>query len=152
MQEMIQQLGGLFLASIPTLVLFIALVLAYQTLVQGPLSKTLQERRARTAGAVEAANKAVAAAEAKTDDYASRLRQARAEVFKLREQRLQQWAQERDAVLDRARKASVQKVLEARLGLEGEAVAARKVVLAGADQLAEQVVRALMPATAGGSR
>jgi F-type H+-transporting ATPase subunit b len=149
---MIQQLGGLFLASIPTLILFIALVLAYQILVQGPLSKTLEERRARTAGAVEAANKAVAAAEAKTDDYASRLRQARAEVFKLREQRLQQSAQERDAVLDKARKASVQKVLEARLGLEAEAVAARNVVLAGADQLAEQVVRALMPATAGGSR
>jgi F-type H+-transporting ATPase subunit b len=152
MQEMIQQLGGLFLASVPTLILFIALVLAYQILVQGPLSKTLAERRARTAGAVEAANKAVAAAEAKTDDYANRLRQARAEVFKVLEQRLQQWAQERDAVLDKARKASVQKVLEARLGLEAEAAAARNVVLAGADQLAEQVVRAVMPAAAGGSR
>jgi F-type H+-transporting ATPase subunit b len=152
MQEMIQQLGGLFLASLPTLILFIALVLAYQILVQGPLSKTLAERRARTAGAVEAANKAAAAAEAKTDDYASRLRQARAEIFKVREQRLQQWAHERDAMLDKARKASVQKVLEARLGLEAEAAAARNVVLAGADQLAQQVVRAVMPATAGGSR
>ena len=126
MQEMIQQLGGLFLASLPTLILFIALVLAYQFLVQGPLSKTLQERRARTAGAVEEANKAIAAAEAKAEDYANRLRQARVEVFKVREQRLQQWAQEREAVLDKARKASVQKVLEARLGLESEATAARK--------------------------
>jgi F-type H+-transporting ATPase subunit b len=101
---------------------------------------------------VEEANKAIAAAEAKAEDYANRLRQARVEVFKVREQRLQQWAQEREAVLDKARKASVQKVLEARLGLESEATAARNVVLAGADQLAQQVVRAVMPATAGGSR
>ena len=43
-------------------------------------------------------------------------------------------------------------VLEARLALEAEATAARNVVMASADQLAEQVVRAVMPATAGGSR
>jgi F-type H+-transporting ATPase subunit b len=152
MQEIFQQLEGYFVGAVPTMLLFIVLVLAYQFLVQEPLSRTLRERRAKTEGAVEEANKAIAAAAAKTDDYAARLRQARAEVFKAREQRLHQWAQERDAVLDKARKASIQKVLEARLGLEAEAAAARNVVLAGADQLAEQVVRAVMPATAGGSR
>ena len=152
MQETLQQLGGLFLASVPTLILFILLVLAYQFLVQGPLSRTLRERRARTDGAVEEANKAIAAAAAKTDDYAAKLRQARAEVFKAREQRLLQSAQERDAALDKTRKASIQKVLEARLGLEAEAASARNVIVAGADQLAEQVVRAVMPAAAGGSR
>jgi hypothetical protein len=42
--------------------------------------------------------------------------------------------------------------LEAKLALESEAQAARKTLMAGADQLAEQVVRAVMPAAAGGSR
>jgi len=152
MQQLIQQLGDLLLSSLPTLILFIVLVLAYQFLVQGPLTRTLRERRARTAGAVEEANKAIAAAEEKTADYANKLRHARAEVFQVREQRLQQWAQERDSVLDKTRKASVQRVLETRLALEAEAAGARNVVLAGADQLAEQVVRAVMPAAAGGSR
>jgi F-type H+-transporting ATPase subunit b len=152
MQEVIQQLGELLLGSIPTLILFILLVLAYQFLVQGPLSRTLAERRARTSGAIENANKAVAAAAARTDDYAHKLRQARAELFQLREQRLQQWAHERDAVLDAARKKAVQRVLEAKVALEAEANEARKTLMAGADQLAEQVVRAVMPATAGGSR
>ncbi len=152
MQQLIQQLGDLLLSSLPTLILFIVLVVAYQFLVQGPLTRTLRERRARTAGAVEEANKAIAAAEEKTADYANKLRHARAEVFHVREQRLQQWAHERESVLDKARKASVQRVLEARLALEAEAVGARNVVMAGADQLAEQVVRAVMPATAGGSR
>jgi F-type H+-transporting ATPase subunit b len=152
MQEVIQQLGELLRGSLPTLILFILLVLAYQFLVQGPLSRTLAARRARTTGAVEEANKAIAAAESKADDYANKLRQARAEVFRVREQRLQQWAHERDTVLDAARKKALQRVLEAKLALESEAQAARKTLMAGADQLAEQVVRAVMPAAAGGSR
>ncbi|WP_263353683.1 F0F1 ATP synthase subunit B family protein [Acidicapsa acidisoli] len=152
MQETIRQLGDLLLSSLPTLFLFIVLVLAYQFLVQGPLSRTLRERRARTAGAIEEANKAIAAAEAKAADYAAKLRQARAEVFRVREQRLHQWAQERDSALDAARKSALQQVLDARTGLEAEAAAARKALLAGIDQLAEQVIRAVLPATAGGSR
>jgi len=145
MQEIIQQVGEFLLGSIPTLILF-------KFLVQGPLSRTLAERRARTSGAVDDANKAIAAAEAKAEDYASKLRHARAEVFKVREQRLQQWAHERDTVLDAARKKALQRVLEAKVALESEADGARKTLMAGADQLAEQVVRAVMPATAGGSR
>jgi F-type H+-transporting ATPase subunit b len=152
MQEIIQKVGELLLGSVPTLVLFIVLVLAYQFLVQGPLSKTLAERRARTTGAVEDANKAIAAAEAKTAEYGDKLRHARAEVFRAREQRLQQWSHERDSVLDNARKAAAQHLLEAKLGLEEEAASSRKTLMASADQLAEQVVRAVMPATAGGSR
>jgi F-type H+-transporting ATPase subunit b len=152
MQEIIEQVGNLLLGSIPTLILFILLVLAYQFLVQGPLSKTLALRRARTSGAIEEANKAIAAAEAKTADYANKLRHARAEIFRVREQRLHQWAQERDSVLDAARKKAVQRVLEAKLALDSEAEAARRTLMASADQLAEQVVRAVMPATAGGTR
>jgi F-type H+-transporting ATPase subunit b len=152
MQEIIPQVGELLLNSVPTLILFIVLVLAYQFLVQGPLSKTLALRRARTSGAVEEANKAIAAAEAKANDYADKLRHARAEIFRAREQRLQQWAQEREKQLDAARKKAQQHVFEARLNLETEAGAARNTLMASADQLAEQVVRAVMPATAGGSR
>ena len=152
MQETIQQLGNLLLSSLPTLFLFIFLVVAYQFLVQGPLGRTLKERRARTAGALEEASKAIAAAEAKAEEYAAKLRQARAEVFRAREQRLQQWAQERDAALNTARKSALQQVMEAKTGVEAEAAAARKTLLAGVDQLAEQVIRAVLPATAGGSR
>jgi|HubBroStandDraft_5_1064220.scaffolds.fasta_scaffold296326_1 F-type H+-transporting ATPase subunit b len=152
MQEVIQQVGDLLLNSLPTLILFILLVLAYQFLVQKPLSRTLALRRGRTSGAVEEANKAIAAADAKADEYANRLRHARAEVFHVREQRLREWAQERDRQLDAARKKAQQHVLEARLALETEAAGARKTLVANADQLAEQVVRAVIPAAAGGSR
>ena len=48
MEEIVQQLGVLFVGAVPTVLLFIALVMAYQFLIQGPLTATLKERRART--------------------------------------------------------------------------------------------------------
>ncbi|MGB8261199.1 MAG: hypothetical protein WCE75_12640, partial [Terracidiphilus sp.] len=86
-----EQLGGLFLGAVPTMLLFIVLVLAYQFLIQQPLTATLKERRARTEGAVEEAGKAIARAEARAGEYAERLRQARTDVYKVREQRAKQW-------------------------------------------------------------
>lgn len=152
MQAIVGQLGDLFLASTPTLILFILLVICYQVLVHEPLSRTLKERRARTTGAIEDADKAVAAAAERAAEYESRLRHARAEVFRLREHRLRQWAQEREAAVEAARNASTQRVLEARLAIDAEADQARSVIAASADQLADQILQAVMPAAAGGSR
>jgi F-type H+-transporting ATPase subunit b len=152
MQEIFQQLGTLFLGAIPTILLFIVLVVAYQFLVQGPLTATLKERRARTEGAIEDAQKAIAQAEARAAEYADKLRQARAEVFKTREQRVKQWTAERDAALDVARKAAGQKVSQAKAELEAEAAQARAAIQASAGDLARQVVCAVLPAAAGGGR
>ncbi|MGD0891069.1 MAG: ATP synthase F0 subunit B [Terracidiphilus sp.] len=152
MQEIIQQIGALLLGAIPTALLFIVLVLAYQFLIQGPLSATLKERRARTEGALEDAQKAIAKAEARAAEYAAKLREARAEVYKAREQRVRQWNAEREAALDTARKAASQKVSQARVELEAEAAAARQTIQGSAAELASQVVRAVLPLAAGGSR
>lgn len=152
MQDILQQLGDLMINAIPTALLFIVLVFAYQFLVQGPLTAVLAKRRALTEGAMEDARKAIAEAESKAAEYAMRLRQARAEAYKLREQRVKQWNGERDAALDTARKAAGQKVRQARAELDAQADAARKVIQASAADLAGQALRAVLPATAGGSR
>jgi F-type H+-transporting ATPase subunit b len=152
MQEIIQQLETLFLSAIPTILLFTVLVLAYQFLVQGPLTATLKERRARTEGAQEQAHQAIAQAEDLAAEYAEKLRQARGEVFKAREARVKQWTAERDAAVDAARKAAGQKVSQAKAALEAEAAQARLAIQASAGDLARQVVRAVLPVAAGGSR
>ena len=152
MLQIVQQLGGFFLSAVPTMLLFIVLVLAYQFLVQGPLNETLKQRRARTVGAIEDAQNAIELAEARATEYADKLRQARSEVYKVREQRVKQWTAERDATLDQARKAAGQKVLEARVALQADAAEARKSIESAAGELASQVVRAVLPATAGSSR
>lgn len=140
------------LGAVPTMLLFIVLVLAYQFLIQGPLSATLKERRARTVGAIEDAHKAIEKAEARAAEYAAKLRQARAEVYKMREQRVKQWTAERDAALDVARKAAGKKVAEARVVLDTEAAEARKSIEARSGELASQVARAVLPAPAGSAR
>lgn len=140
------------LGAVPTMLLFIVLVLAYQFLVQGPLSATLKQRRARTVGAIEDAQKAIEKAEERAAEYAAKLRQARSEVYKAREQRVKQWTAERDAALDVARKAAQQKVAQARVELETEAAQAKQSIEASAGELASQVVRAVLPAAAGSSR
>ena len=152
MQELIQQVGALLLGAIPTALLFIVLVLAYQFLVQGPLSRTLKERRARTEGAVEDAHKAIAQADARAAEYAEKLRQARAEIYKMREQRAKQRSADHEVTLDAARKASGAKVAQAKADLESETARARQVIQGSAAELANQVVRAVLPLAAGGSR
>ena len=150
--SLVDQVGQLLLGAIPTAALFIVLVLFYQFLVQKPLSRTLNERRARTEGAIEAAHNAIAKAEARAAEYANKLRQARAEIFKIREQRIKQWNAERDAALDEARKAAGVRVGQAKTELDAEAEGARRTIQASAADLANHVVRAVVPLAAGSAR
>lgn len=149
MSLIIQQIEALLLGAIPTMVLFIVLVLAYQFLVHAPLTATLKKRRELTEGAMEEAQKAIVRAEARTAEYAEKLRLARAEAFKIREHRVQQWSAERDAALDAARKAASEKLAKAKAEIASEAAAARQSIAASAADLAAQVVRAVLPATGG---
>jgi F-type H+-transporting ATPase subunit b len=152
MHDIFQQLGELLVGAIPTALLFIVLVVAYQVLMQGPLTAVLAKRHALTEGAMEDARKAIAEAEAKAQEYAERLRQARVEAYKLREQRAKQWSAERDTALDAARQAAGRKVGQAKAELEAEAAAARAGLQAASTDLAGQAVRAVLPAVAGGTR
>jgi F-type H+-transporting ATPase subunit b len=152
MNEIVQQIGALLLSAIPTIVLFVVLVAAYQILVQGPLTRTLAERRARTAGAVENAHKAIEQAEARAAEYADKLRHARAEIFKMREQRAKERNAERDTTLDAARKAAGAKVNQAKAEMDSETESARQTIQNSAGELANQVVRAVLPMAAGSSR
>jgi F-type H+-transporting ATPase subunit b len=143
--ELLRQLGDLVLGSVPTMIIFLVLVFAYRYILYGPLVKTLAERRARTTGALEAAHAAIAAADAKSQEYEAKLRAARAEIFHQREQRVQQWTAQKDAALASARMAAQERVAHARSGIEAEAEAARKQIEGAAGQLAAQVLQAVLP-------
>ncbi len=152
MQETFDQLGNLLLDAVPTILLFILLVIAYRWLIYGPLTRVFERRRALTVGAVEDARRAIERAEAEAAEYAGRLRQARAEAYRAREHRLQERNAESEAALGAARKAASARVEDARAGLEGEAATAREAIQASAADLASQVVRAVLPVVAGGAR
>lgn len=145
------KVGDMLLKSIPTALLFLVLVVAYEFLVQKPLTAMLARRRALTEGAMEEAQRAIAAAEARAAEYAEKLRLARADAYKIREQRTKQWNAERDAALEASRKSAGQKVSQARAGIESEAAAARQTIAASAADLGALAVRAVLPVATGGS-
>jgi F-type H+-transporting ATPase subunit b len=146
MDEILHQLGQLFLGAVPTVLIFIFLVVAYRTLVFGPLMKTLAERRARTEGAVESAHAAIAAADAKAQEYEAKLRAARSEIFHRREQRVQQWNAERETALDQARQAAQERVIAAQSAIHAQTTQARQQIDSSVDQLAAQILQAILPA------
>lgn len=144
--DLLRQLGDLVLGSVPTMIIFLVLVFAYRYILYGSLVKTLSDRRERTTGAIEAANAAIAQADAKTQEYEAKLRAARAEIFHRREQRAQQWNTEKDAALASARLAAQQQVAEARAGVEAETDSARQRIEKAIGPLAAQVLQAVLPA------
>jgi F-type H+-transporting ATPase subunit b len=147
--EILHQLGGLVLGSVPTMLLFILLVAAYGVLVRRPLEKTLAERRSCTSGAIEQARTAIAAAETETTLYEEKLRAARSEIMAARERRLQQWQAERDQALESARAASLDKVKAARTEIETLSLDARAQIEQATAQLSEQIMRAVLPSGTG---
>jgi F-type H+-transporting ATPase subunit b len=144
--DILHQLGGLVLGSVPTMVFFLLLLAAYGPLVRTPLEKTLAERKARTSGAVEKARAAIAAAEAEATVYEDKLRNARSEIMAARERKLQQWQAERDQAVASARTAAQARVNTARQEIENVSVSARKQIEDATAQLSEQILRAVLPA------
>jgi F-type H+-transporting ATPase subunit b len=146
MDEILQQLAPLLIGSIPTILIFLTLVLSYKFLLHDPLLKVLAERRSRTEGAVERAHAAIAAAEAKAQEYDAKLRAARAEIFQAREARVKAWNAERDSALASARHAARERAHAAKAELAIQADSSRQEIRHSADTLAADILRAVLPA------
>jgi F-type H+-transporting ATPase subunit b len=145
MNELLRQLGDLALGSVPTLILFVLLVLGYRYILYRPLMKIRAERRERTAGAQEKSHLAIGLADVRAQEYEAKLRAARAEIFRGREQRIQQLNVERDNALEAARLAAQQRVHTAQEALASQSAEAQKQIEASASQLAAQVLAAVLP-------
>src|ERR1700733_10837242 len=118
MDTTLNQVGQLLLDAIPTVVLLLLLYAIYQNLVRKPLQKVLQERSDRTEGAVQKARADVAAAEARTQEYEQKLRDARLAIYKAQEARRQQAQQLRAQALAEARTRAQEQIRQARQGIE----------------------------------
>jgi len=144
MDPLLRQVGDLLLGAVPTATLFLLLCAIYSALVGNPLKKLLEERRARTEGAVLEARAEIAAAESKTHEYEQRLREARLAVFKAQEVRRQAAQKARAAAVAEARERAQQQVREARAAIEQDVAAARQGLQAESDALASEIIRTIL--------
>ncbi len=146
MDEILQQLVPLLIGSIPTILIFLFLVFAYRFLLLGPLLKVLAERRSRTEGAIERAHAAIAAADAKAQEYEAKLRAARAEIFHAREARVKAWNTERESAVASARQAARERVHTAKAELNAQAESSKQEIERSVDALAAEILKAVLPA------
>jgi F-type H+-transporting ATPase subunit b len=144
MDEILGQLGGLLLGSVPTIIFIVLLYFIYTAVVHKPLVAVLAERRGRTEGAIEKARAGVAQAEARTADYEQRLREARMALFKSQESRRQVAMQSRSAAVAEARTKARAQVDQARKAIEQDKVTAQSGLEGEAGRLAEEIVRTVL--------
>ncbi len=146
MDQILNELGGLVLGAVPTMILFILLVAAYGFLVRRPLDRVLAERHARTSGAIEHAKGAISKAESETAAYEAKLRAAKAEIFQMRDQKLKQWNAEREAALADVRKHAQARIEGAKDEIEQSVQDARLKIVGFSDELSSRVLKAVLPA------
>jgi F-type H+-transporting ATPase subunit b len=148
MSDLLQQLGGLVLGSVPTMLLFLVTLACYRFLVHTPLTKVLQERYSKTQGAIENAAAAVAAAEKKTSEYEERLRIARAEILRDLHEHLEKVRLESDAALAKARADAQEKVVAAMASIEDSMQVARMELDGLVGELSAEILKRILPAGA----
>ena len=155
MDTTLQQVGQLLLDAIPTVVLLLLLYAIYQNFLRKPLERVLAQRRERTEGAVAKARAEVASAEARTQEYEQKLREARLVIFKAQDARRQQAQQLRTQALAEARQRAQQQLKEAKVAIDQDMAEARTGLQAETQRLAADIIRTVLkpagatPATGG---
>jgi F-type H+-transporting ATPase subunit b len=149
MDEILGQLGGLLLGSVPTIVFIVLLYFIYNTLVHKPLVAVLAERRSRTEGAIEKARADIAQAEARTAEYEQKLREARMNLFKSQEARRQLATQARAAAVAEARTRAQAQVDQARQGIEQDKASAQSGLESESGKLAAEIIRTVLQPAGG---
>src|SRR5208282_83444 len=126
MQEIVRQLGELFLQAVPTVLIILLFYFILRAIFFKPLLKVMAERDARTVGAQKAAEAAQALAAEKAKQYQDALKQARAQVYAEQEAARKKVLDERAELVKEARTAATKQVAVGKERIAGEFAAARR--------------------------
>jgi F0F1-type ATP synthase membrane subunit b/b' len=149
--DLLHQLGELFLAAVPTVVLVFLFYFFLRWAFFAPLLQVMAKREALIAGSRKESESLAAAVQEKQRAYREGLRQAREKIFSEQEAARRIVLDERAKVIREARQRAGEEVLAAKARLAGEIEAARKSLDASGQELAEEVARAVLE-PAGGAR
>lgn len=151
MDEILRQVGQLLISSIPTILGLLVVWAGYRFIVHGKLQQVLEQRHALTQGAVQRAQREIAAAETRTAEYEQRLRDARAQIYQTQQANRLRMVEQRNAALAEARKHAGETVKAARTALEKDMLGAKATLEQQVAALADKVIESVLrPATAGG--
>jgi F-type H+-transporting ATPase subunit b len=144
MQEIVHQLGELFLQAVPTVLIILLFYFILRALFFKPLLAVMAERDSRTIGAQKAAEAAQAAAAERVKQYQDALKQARGQVYAEQEAARKKLLDERAAQIKEARTKASGEVSVGKERIAGELAAARRDVEATVAQLSAEIARRIL--------
>lgn len=142
--QILQQLGWLFLKSVPSIILFLLFFWFLSANFFKPLRRALAERNARISKARAEAEAVQAAAKDKVHTYEDALRKARAGVFAEQEAARQTAIEERAKVLREARNSAQNQVQAEKARIHREFEAARGQLEAQSAALAGRIAQIIL--------
>jgi F-type H+-transporting ATPase subunit b len=144
MEATLHQLGAILLKALPTFLLVIILTFYLKAVFFKPLEKVLRKRFEATEGARQAAAKSLALADARTAEYESAMRAARAEVYQAQEQLHRRLQERESAELAEARKRAEAAVEETRRQLARDVEGAKASLERDSEHLAAQIAESIL--------
>src|SRR5467141_2733705 len=144
MQEIVHQLGELFLQAVPTVLIVLAFYVVMRALFFKPLLAVMAERNARTVGARKAAAEAEAAAAEKAKQYQEALKKARAQVYAEQEAARKKVLDERATLLKETRTKAMAEVAAAKERVAKELGEALRDLKSSVGQMAMEIARRIL--------
>lgn len=142
--DILKQLGGLFLAAVPTAIIVFLFYLFLRWAFFAPIERVVRERGRRIEGARREAEEFRKNAQEKTRVYQEGLRKARGDIFRHQESLRRAALDERSAALQQARVRANESIQEAKARIRGEIEAARTELDTSTVQLADEIARAIL--------
>ncbi len=143
MEATLQALAALLIKSIPTIILFSFLIIYLQFTYFAPVAKILKERREKTDGVRELAQRAFESAEKKQSEFERALQIAREEINQQHDALRRQWAHEQSEALAKGRAEAEAKVLAARGAIAAEVEQAEAAMDMKVEELSTSIVELL---------
>jgi F0F1-type ATP synthase membrane subunit b/b' len=152
--EILHQLGELFLAAVPTVVIVFLFYFFMRWAFFTPIGKAMAERSAKIEGARAEAAKIEAQAKHEADAYHEALKKARGEIYLEQEAARQAVLDERTRLLKAMRARAQEEVEAAKKRIAVEADAARAEIERQTPALASEIARTILaiPPSRGGAR
>jgi F0F1-type ATP synthase membrane subunit b/b' len=148
--EIFNQLGELFLAAVPTVIIVFLFYLFMRWSFFKPMERVLSERHKRAEGARIEAEASRVATHEKQRFYSDTVKKARTEVFAEQESLRRRTLDERQATINNARVAAQTALQEAKKGIVADVKAARAELERSKDTLANDIAEAILAGSPSG--
>jgi F-type H+-transporting ATPase subunit b len=143
MDATLQALVALLIKAIPTIAIFLFLIVYLQATYFKPIARILKERRDKTEGVRQLAQQAFESADKRMSELDRALQLARAEINQQHDQLRRQWAAEEAEAVAAARQRAEEKLAAARVAIAKEVDRAKSEMDMNVEALSTSIVQAL---------